>query len=176
MQNFMQQCYCIDEYILQTPILWCALYQHGCVWLIDCFIRYYLPHSKLEIHFWIHVVQPCFIADFIRSFSAAFITWYWSCDTQLVHWENWETWLKHFEIKYCEINKAVLWNMLKNRISRFLRGDYSLLYTCSSQFQRSRVNGSRGSCVQAIPESDSDKTLIFESRFESGNLGRVVQV
>ena len=38
------------------------------------------------------------------------------------------------------------------------------------------MNGSRGSCVQYLPDSDLDKTLVFESRFESGNLGRVVQV
>ena len=38
------------------------------------------------------------------------------------------------------------------------------------------MNGSRGSCVQFVPDSDTDKTLLFESRFESGNLGRVVQV
>ncbi|GFO29466.1 cytosolic carboxypeptidase 2 [Plakobranchus ocellatus] len=50
--------------------------------------------------------------------------------------------------------------------------------TNSSFFMKSRVGGSRNGCEQCAVnlESDSDTTLIFESRFESGNLGKAVQI
>ncbi|XP_055899495.1 cytosolic carboxypeptidase 2-like isoform X31 [Biomphalaria glabrata] len=48
----------------------------------------------------------------------------------------------------------------------------------SSFFMKSRVGGSRNGCDQCSIslESENDTTLIFESRFESGNLGKAVQV
>ena len=43
---------------------------------------------------------------------------------------------------------------------------------------RSSIGGNRGGCIQVNADhaTENDKTLIFESRFESGNLGRAVQV
>jgi len=51
------------------------------------------------------------------------------------------------------------------------------IYTLSLQFVRSRVGGARSGPSQcAVPLSNpDDKTLIFESRFESGNLAKVVK-
>ncbi|XP_071100297.1 cytosolic carboxypeptidase 2-like isoform X3 [Haliotis cracherodii] len=48
----------------------------------------------------------------------------------------------------------------------------------NSFFVRSRVGGSRTGCEQVgyIPKSKEDTTLVFESRFESGNLAKAVQV
>ncbi|GFS24864.1 cytosolic carboxypeptidase 2 [Elysia marginata] len=50
--------------------------------------------------------------------------------------------------------------------------------TNSSFFMKSRVGGSRNGCDPCAVnlESESDTTLIFESRFESGNLGKAVQI
>lgn len=46
------------------------------------------------------------------------------------------------------------------------------------QFMRSRVGGSRNGCSKCCVdrESDNDATLLFESRFESGNLAKAVKV
>lgn len=46
------------------------------------------------------------------------------------------------------------------------------------QFTKSRIGGSRNGCEQCSVKlkSDIDTTLIFESRFESGNLGKAIQV
>ncbi|XP_046573765.1 cytosolic carboxypeptidase 2-like isoform X1 [Haliotis rubra] len=48
----------------------------------------------------------------------------------------------------------------------------------NSFFVRSRVGGSRTGCEQVgyVPKSKEDTTLVFESRFESGNLAKAVQV
>ncbi|CAD5117165.1 DgyrCDS5968 [Dimorphilus gyrociliatus] len=45
-------------------------------------------------------------------------------------------------------------------------------------FMRARVGGFRGGCrqVSISLENENDKTLLFESRFESGNLAKAVQV
>ncbi|KAH9503340.1 Cytosolic carboxypeptidase 2 [Bulinus truncatus] len=50
--------------------------------------------------------------------------------------------------------------------------------TQASFFMKSRAGGSRSGCDQSsvMLESESDTTLIFESRFESGNLGKAVKV
>ncbi|XP_035828851.1 cytosolic carboxypeptidase 2 [Aplysia californica] len=50
--------------------------------------------------------------------------------------------------------------------------------TKSKFFIKSRVGGSRNGCDPCAVglESDNDTTLIFESRFESGNLGKAVQI
>ncbi|BFZ04187.1 hypothetical protein BsWGS_07225 [Bradybaena similaris] len=50
--------------------------------------------------------------------------------------------------------------------------------THSSFFTKSRVGGSRNGCEQCSVKlkSNTDTTLIFESRFESGNLGKAIQV
>nr|KAG5693866.1 hypothetical protein BaRGS_009922 [Batillaria attramentaria] len=47
-----------------------------------------------------------------------------------------------------------------------------------SFFMRSRVGGSRNGCSKCCVdlESDNDTTLLFESRFESGNLAKAVKV
>ena len=47
------------------------------------------------------------------------------------------------------------------------------------QFVRSRVGGIRSGpekCAISIDRSQDDTTLIFESRFESGNLAKAIQV
>jgi len=47
------------------------------------------------------------------------------------------------------------------------------------QFVRSRVGGIKAGpeqCAISIDRSQDDTTLIFESRFESGNLAKAVQV
>ena len=47
------------------------------------------------------------------------------------------------------------------------------------QFVRSRVGGIRTGpekCAISIDRSQDDTTLIFESRFESGNLAKAIQV
>ena len=46
------------------------------------------------------------------------------------------------------------------------------------QYIKSRVGGSRNGCQVASVrlQNEADETLIFESRFESGNLGKAVQV
>jgi hypothetical protein len=43
---------------------------------------------------------------------------------------------------------------------------------------KSRVGGSKNGCEPCSVEleSEMDTTLLFESRFESGNLGKAVQV
>ncbi|ESO95340.1 hypothetical protein LOTGIDRAFT_117158, partial [Lottia gigantea] len=45
-------------------------------------------------------------------------------------------------------------------------------------FVRSRVGGSRNGCdaISYIPTSPEDTTLVFESRFESGNLAKAIKV
>jgi hypothetical protein len=47
-------------------------------------------------------------------------------------------------------------------------------------YMRSRVGGNRDGCqklgLDAVPEIDIDNTLMFESRFESGNLMKAVKV
>ena len=80
--------------------------------------------------------------------------------------------------KLMNIVESFLFHSINFLYSRFaIFAPFLMAISVSSfQFMRSRVNGSRGSCVQFVPESDADKTLLFESRFESGNLGRVVQV
>lgn len=51
-------------------------------------------------------------------------------------------------------------------------------YPVTFQFLRSRVGGSRNGVSQATVSlaEENDKTLLFESRFESGNLAKAVQV
>ena len=46
------------------------------------------------------------------------------------------------------------------------------------QFMKSRVGGNRNGCRSVGPrlQDENDTTLIFESRFESGNLAKAVQV
>lgn len=47
-------------------------------------------------------------------------------------------------------------------------------------YMRSRVGGNREGCqklgLEAVPEIDVDNTLMFESRFESGNLMKAVKM
>lgn len=46
------------------------------------------------------------------------------------------------------------------------------------QFIRSRIGGNREGCRQAAVtlQNSQDTTIIFESRFESGNLMKAIQV
>ena len=54
---------------------------------------------------------------------------------------------------------------------------YIILY--DFKFIRSRVGGNRDGCQKIcadIPEIELESTLIFESRFESGNLMKAIKV
>ena len=46
------------------------------------------------------------------------------------------------------------------------------------KFVKSRVGGSREGCKNLVPDlgSETDSTLFFESRFESGNLMKAVKM
>ncbi len=53
------------------------------------------------------------------------------------------------------------------------------LLSLSFKFIRSRVGGNRDGCQKIcadIPEIELESTLLFESRFESGNLMKAIKV
>ena len=52
-------------------------------------------------------------------------------------------------------------------------------FSCSFKFIRSRVGGNREGCQKLsvdLPEIELDSTLLFESRFESGNLMKAIKM
>ncbi|XP_066278740.1 uncharacterized protein [Branchiostoma lanceolatum] len=73
-------------------------------------------------------------------------------------------------------------NQERTPMVRGIEGEGRVVYFCETlreaYFMRSRVGGSRGPLkdITVKLKDENDKTLIFESRFESGNLMKVVQV
>ncbi|XP_078671224.1 uncharacterized protein LOC144911228 isoform X15 [Branchiostoma floridae x Branchiostoma belcheri] len=73
-------------------------------------------------------------------------------------------------------------NQEKTPMVRGIEGEGRVVYFCETlreaYFMRSRVGGSRGPLkdITVKLKDENDKTLMFESRFESGNLMKAVQV
>ncbi|XP_078584327.1 uncharacterized protein LOC144866649 isoform X3 [Branchiostoma floridae x Branchiostoma japonicum] len=73
-------------------------------------------------------------------------------------------------------------NQERTPMVRGIEGEGRVVYFCETlreaYFMRSRVGGSRGPLkdITVKLKDENDKTLIFESRFESGNLMKAVQV